>query len=205
LARDPTKYIFDGVRFPSVTEVLSLSGWSDYSDVNSEVLDRAAVRGSEVHDLSEQFDLQMLDPDTLPLHRRGYMNGYRRFHQDYDCRPLLRERVVKSFKYRVAGQMDIYAFLNGKLAVIDVKTAREESRSWGLQLAGYAICLMEEDFHKMLLKQNGQIKPERYGLRLGHEGTYELDRWPNDKDYTLFLAATTTVNAQIDAGLVTVG
>jgi hypothetical protein len=64
---------------------------------------------------------------------------------------------------------------------------------------------MEEDFHKMLLKQNGQIKPERYGLRLGHEGTYELDRWPNDKDYTLFLAATTTVNAQIDAGLVTVG
>jgi hypothetical protein len=31
---------------------------------------------------------------------------------------------------------------------------RAKERSWGLQLAGYAICLMEEDFHKMLLKQN---------------------------------------------------
>ncbi len=205
MARDPTKYIFNGVRYASVTEVLSLSGWSDYSDVHPEVLERAAARGSEAHDLSEQFDLDLLDPDTLPLHRRGYMNGYKRFHKEHDCRLLLRERVVKSHRHRVAGQMDIYAFLNGKLAVIDVKTAREESVSWGLQLAGYAICLMEEPFHVMLLKQNGQQYPERYGLRLGHEGTYELDRWPNQRDYTLFLAASTTVNAQIDAGLVTVG
>ena len=147
-------YAVDDQHFPSITTVLGaipkpgLDKWR--KSVGEEAarweMNRAARRGSATHTLVEQF-LKGETPsirDVLPL---GMFRLLKPYLEQIDNIHAL-EKIMYSKKLTVAGQVDCIAEYNGKLSVIDFKTANKERvDSWNenyyIQCTAYAIMYEE--------------------------------------------------------------
>ena len=125
-------YDIDGVNYPSVTSVLSmrksegLKKWrkSIGEDVANWEMRRCANRGKSLHTLVEQY-MKNETPsirDVLPLGLFKLMKPY--LDQINNIR--LVEEIMYSKNLTLAGQVDCVAEYNGKLSVIDFKTANKE-------------------------------------------------------------------------------
>ena len=149
-------YNIDGKNYPSITTVLGirkteqLKGWREKigEGVANWEMGRAARRGKSFHTLVEQY-IKGETPsirDVLPL---GLFKLLKPFIDQIDNIHLL-EAIMYSKKLTVAGQVDCVAEYNGKLSVIDFKTAnKERQESWidnyFLQTTAYAH-MYEETF-----------------------------------------------------------
>jgi hypothetical protein len=149
-------YNIDGTNYPSVTTVLGilkkdgLQKWRD--SIGEEVakweMGRAARRGKATHTLVEQY-LKNETPsirDVLPL---GLFKLLKPYIDQIDNIHLL-EAIMYSKKLTIAGQVDCVAEYNGKLSVIDFKTANKERQedwvdNYFLQTTAYAH-MYEETF-----------------------------------------------------------
>ena len=142
-------YEVDGKAFPSITTVLGaipkpgLDAWR--KSVGEEAakweMNRAARRGSAVHTLVENY-LKGESPstrDVLPLGMFRLLKPYLEQIDNIHCL----EQIMYSKKLTIAGQVDCVAEYNGKLSVIDFKTANKERvDSWNenyyIQCTAYA-------------------------------------------------------------------
>src|SRR5210317_2048862 len=151
-------YNIDGKNYPSVTTVLGqlkkdgLQKWRDSigEKVAQWEMGRAARRGKATHTLVEQY-IKNETPsirDVLPL---GLFKLLKPYIDQVDNIHLL-EAIMYSKKLTIAGQVDCIAEYNGKLSVIDFKTANKERKedwieNYFLQTTAYAI-MYEELFGK---------------------------------------------------------
>ena len=149
-------YNIDGKNYPSITTVLgirkseALKGWREKigEGVANWEMGRAARRGKSFHTLVEQY-LKGETPsirDVLPL---GLFKLLKPYIDQIDNIHLL-EAIMYSPKLTVAGQVDCVAEYNGKLSVIDFKTANKERQedwidNYFLQTTAYAH-MYEETF-----------------------------------------------------------
>ncbi len=149
-------YNIDGKNYPSVTTVLGqlkkdgLQKWRDSigEDVAKWEMGRAARRGKSTHTLVEQY-LKNETPsirDVLPL---GLFKLLKPYIDQIDNIHLL-EAIMYSKKLTIAGQVDCVAEYNGKLSVIDFKTANKERKedwidNYFMQTTAYAH-MYEETF-----------------------------------------------------------
>ncbi len=147
-------YAVEDKHFPSITTVLGaipkpgLIAWR--KNVGEEAakweMNRAARRGSATHTLVEQY-LKGETPsirDVLPL---GMFRLLKPYLDQVDNIHAL-EKIMYSKQLTVAGQVDCIAEYNGKLSVIDFKTANKERvDSWNenyyIQCTAYAIMYEE--------------------------------------------------------------
>ena len=187
MARDPNRYLIDGERVPSVTEILSMGGWVDYSGVDPEVLAKAATRGTWVHEATERVDDGTFDAADAPRPWLGYVRAYQRFCQEHDYTITGSEEVVLNSQYLYAGTLDRRAMLNGWPTILDIKTSYKPGASWGPQIAGYAACMTEQY--------------ARAALWLRWNGEYELIWYKDPDDRRLFLATAFLVGNQIRRGV----
>ena len=153
-------YQIDGKNYPSITTVLGvqkkegLEKWR--KAVGEEAakweMGRAARRGKATHTLVEQY-LKSETPairDVLPLGLFRLMKPY----IDQIDNVQLSEEIMYSHKLTIAGQVDCIADYNGKLSVIDFKTANKERKedwieNYYIQTCAYAI-MYEELFGKRI-------------------------------------------------------
>ena len=147
-------YEIDGTHYPSVTSVLSmrksegLTKWrkSIGEDVANWEMRRCANRGKSLHTLVEQY-MNNETPsirDVLPLGLFKLMKPY--LDQINNIR--LVEEIMYSPKLTIAGQVDCIAEYNGKLSVIDFKTANKERieewvENYFLQCTAYSMMYNE--------------------------------------------------------------
>ena len=142
-------YEVDGKAFPSITTVLGaipkpgLDAWR--KSVGEEAakweMNRAARRGKATHTLVENY-LKGEAPttrDVLPLGMFRLLKPYLDQVDNIHCL----EQIMYSKKLTIAGQVDCVAEYNGKLSVIDFKTANKERvDSWNenyyIQCTAYA-------------------------------------------------------------------
>ena len=142
-------YEVDGKAYPSITTVLGslpkpgLDAWR--KNVGEEAakweMNRAARRGKAVHTLVENY-LKGETPstrDVLPLGMFKLLKPYLDQVDNIHCL----EQIMYSKKLTIAGQVDCIAEFNGKLSVIDFKTANKERvDSWNenyyIQCTAYA-------------------------------------------------------------------
>ena len=147
-------YDVDGKAFPSITTVLGaqpkpgLDKWR--ASVGEEAakweMARAARRGKATHTLVENF-LKGETPstrDVLPLGLFALLKPYLAQIDNIHCL----ETILYSKKLTVAGQVDCIAEYNGKLSVIDFKTANKErndewNKNYYMQTAAYAVMYEE--------------------------------------------------------------
>ena len=147
-------YEVDGKAYPSITTVLGvqpkpgLDAWR--KNVGEEAakweMARAARRGKTTHTLVEQY-LKGETPstrDVLPLGLFALLKPYLNQIDNVHCL----ETILYSKKLTVAGQVDCIAEYNGKLSVIDFKTAnKERNDAWNenyyIQTTAYSIMYEE--------------------------------------------------------------
>jgi len=151
-------YEINGQNFPSITSVLSIRSKEGLDKWRKAVgeeaakweMGRAARRGKSTHTLIEQY-LKGETPsirDVLPLGLFKLLKPYLDQIDNVHCL----ETIMYSDKLKVAGQTDCIAEYNGKLSVIDFKTAnkfREEGwvENYFLQTTAYAQ-MYEELYNK---------------------------------------------------------
>lgn len=126
--------------------------------------------GSNVHELAHKlFSGQpILVPEDEPT--KNGLTGIMQWLKENDVQPIDIERVAFSKSAFFAGTFDLLAALNGKLALIDLKTSSFVYKEHKLQLGGYKFA-WEEEFPKdrieqlcilHLNKQTGKMKPHIY-------------------------------------------
>ena len=151
-------YEVDGKAYPSITTVLGslpkpgLDKWRE--SVGEEAakweMNRAARRGKATHTLVENY-LKGETPstrDVLPLGLFALLKPYLAQIDNIHCL----EQILYSKKLTIAGQVDCIAEYNGKLSVIDFKTANKERKeewidNYFLQCTAYGL-MYEELFKK---------------------------------------------------------
>ena len=149
-------YEVDGKNYPSVTTVLNirkkegLTKWRESvgeGAANWEMA-RAARRGTATHNLIEQY-LKSETPSERSVLPLGLFKLLKPYVDQINNIHLL-EAIMYSHKLTVAGQVDCVAEYNGKLSVIDFKTANKERQedwidNYFLQTTAYAH-MYEETF-----------------------------------------------------------
>ena len=177
-------YNIGDINYPSVTSVLGvrkkveLQQWRDRigENVANWEMGRAARRGTATHNLIENYikGEPLTERSVLPLGLFKLMKPYVDQIQNIHCL----ETVLYSKKYRLAGQVDCIAEYNGKLSVIDFKTANKERKeewieNYFLQCTAYALMYEElygKEIEKVVLIIGGED---------GSMATYVKDK----KDY----------------------
>lgn len=138
-------YWLDGVRIPSVTQVLSLAGLGVPDDVPRDILAKAAAKGSFIHKACELLDEGDLDETSVPEEWRGYVQAWARFKEERVARILSVEEMVHSNPDHqpYAGKLDRTVHLHGDdgiRTIVDLKTGSRLQPVTRLQLAGYNLC-----------------------------------------------------------------
>jgi len=175
---DPHEYHLDGVRIPSVTEIIGML--TDFSFVPKDVLERASTFGRAVHKAIELYENDDLDESMLSLPLVPYLDQYKRFVSETGFTATHTEERVYSERYRYAGTLDLAGMLNHQDAIIDTKTVSVLHPAVGLQTAAYdhAFCEMHG------LKK----RKRRFALQLS-DTRYRLVEYKDQHDFTYFAAA----------------
>ena len=168
-------YDIDGKAYPSITTVLGiqkkaqLQEWRDKigEKVANWEMGRAARRGKATHLLIEQY-IKGLTPSERGVLPLGLFRLIKPYVDQIDNIHCL-ETIMYSKKLTIAGQVDCIAEYNGKLSVIDFKTAnKERQESWienyFMQTSAYAQ-MYEELFGKeieqiviLLASEDGSVQ-----------------------------------------------
>jgi len=151
-------YDIEGKAYPSITTVLSIRSKEGIEKWRNSIgekvanweMGRAARRGKATHTLVEQY-IKNETPsirDVLPLGLFRLLKPYIDQINNIHCL----ETIMYSKQLTIAGQVDCIAEYNGKLSVIDFKTANKERKedwieNYFLQTTAYAI-MYEEMFGK---------------------------------------------------------
>lgn len=159
---EPHIYKLNGVEIPSVSRVLEPLSSAGYAGISEKVLEHAAERGSMIHEAIEnfiKFHVEDLDPEYA-----GYFNGFRSWWDKVKPIPIASEYQVYHKILQYAGTIDLVAYIDGKLTIIDFKnTAVLMDMTCGVQLEAY----------NQALSSHG-IKAEEKGiLHLKKDGKYK--------------------------------
>jgi len=168
-------YFVDDVLVPSVTQILRplMAHMPDCPE--------AMGRGTRAHAALHLYDEDKLDMSTVDADIQPFVNAYMAFKADSGVVIAASEKIVTS-RIGYAGTLDRIVFLNGHMAVLDIKCG-EQLPSWvGLQLAGYQIAASE----------CGVPTSKRFGLLLRPNGEYKLREFNDALDHDRFLAMLQT-------------
>lgn len=178
------EYRWDGIKVPSVSDILAPLSAERYADINPAVLAQAAARGTAVHEICEAMDYG-LDPEIEPG-LEGYAQAYSDFLRDYFPKWELIEQIVY---YRVngdvytapplfCGTVDRYGTIDEKPAVLDIKTyaslTTDSMISASCQTAMYAGAIFDDIRDNILKKAQLSLSVVRYLLHLKKDGSYRL-------------------------------
>ena len=165
------EYSVDGVKVPSVSEILAPLNADRYGEINQAVLRSAAERGKAVHELCEAIDYE-IEPEEVMPELEGYMDAYYQFLFDHDVEWQMVEQIVACYRGvegeppLYCGTVDRFGIVDDELAVVDIKTyasmTTEAQMTASCQTALYADTLGEP------------CRPKRYILHLKKDGKYRL-------------------------------
>lgn len=160
----------DRENYTRVTTVLS--PFCNFDGIDENVLQKAADRGTRVHECCELHangEFVMPEADCAP-----YYDSFSMWYEEMVDKALFTELRLYNDILRITGAIDLVAKLKGsnKHCIIDIKTPQQESKSWCLQLSAY----------HYLAQGHETIVPERrIALMLSNKGKY-----PKVLEYTDF-------------------
>lgn len=177
-------YTMNGVRVPGVTTILS--PLVDLSSIPARILKHAADRGTAVHYGTELYDEDNLDWDSLTPELLPYIEAWVDFRASTGFKPQrIEERIFHPGLF-YAGTLDRTGYIDGELAVLDIKTSKTLYPTVGMQLAAYAEAMNASN-------PTAEKHTGRYAVQLKSDGTWKLQRYTDKSDWSVFVALRTLV------------
>lgn len=167
------EYYVNGELKESVSDLLDFIDCKTLKFIPPRYLVEAGERGTRIHRATEdyEFERDSFDWDDFMGEEQenadiyNYIIAYANFIKEHPSIPVGIELSLYSEEFNVCGTLDRLRHINGKLAVVDTKSAKTIGtlRSQ-LQLFAY---------YKMA-RENGFAVEETYILQLKDNGTYDL-------------------------------
>jgi PD-(D/E)XK nuclease superfamily len=114
------------------------------SSEHNRVKRAAANRGTDIH---HRIAASIDDEDDFACDQDPVVNAFRTWQDEAKFAPIATEKLVFSREHSYAGTADLIGMVNGKLAVLDIKTGRGVYPEYKLQLAAYAVAWGEMTGH----------------------------------------------------------
>jgi hypothetical protein len=173
-------YKIKNIILPSVTNIIEPIARSVYDDVNEYRMEKARVKGHEVHFAVDLF--HKTGHIEIEEQYKGYLDGYFKFLKDHEGRIEILKTEHKTYHkvLKYAGTSDIIALLDGVLIVIDLKTTIILNKILTqLQLPAY-----KESINSWQKTEKTKIK-DCYTLQLTKDADYNFDKV--EENYDIFL------------------
>lgn len=170
------RYTIDGVRVPSVTEVLASQ--NDWSMVPAWQLEAACAVGRDVHAAVNLMVRGALDWDSLDACIAPYVRGAQQYIADSGGTVLAAEQVLGSKGLGVAGTLDLLMLMpDGWHYFIDWKVSAAMPSTVGAQLAAY-----RRLWEGMYYRGRRMVRSRRVCVRLKPDGynSQRLDEMHGD-------------------------
>lgn len=135
---DERKHIYtvNGLFVPSVTTVMRPLSEDVYGSIDEEVLNRAAARGTAVHNAIENYI--KFDIRDIPEEHEGYFEAFLKWFEEHKVEPYGDEVRLYHKSLMYAGTADMFASVDGIDTLIDFKTsAAVQKMLCGVQLEAY--------------------------------------------------------------------
>ena len=177
-------YTLDGVELPSVTHIIRYLAVDKANNADPTAALIARERGSAVHEATMVYDYSGEIPDDFPAEYAPYLEAYVQFVRDYKPQWTLIEHAMgdDSDGMGYAGTLDRFGLIDGKFALLDIKTSyKVDIPSLSAQLAAYS---------KLLRKEQPIFNEDHvdlYGLQLMRNGKYRLYKCNGFKGAMLFM------------------
>lgn len=113
------QYLVDGVCVPSITQILKIKFGNKYDNVDKKVLEKAAEKGTKVHEAIENFEKWKIDDKCCEE-----LRNYKFLKRQYKFECLDNEVPIIFFKDNIpiaAGRLDLVLEIDKKLGLGDIK------------------------------------------------------------------------------------
>lgn len=181
----PHSYRLNGMEIPSVTTVMAPLSQAVYGGVDEQVLNRAAGRGTAVHNAIENWITYGIE--DIPPKYRGYFCGFLRWQQEKKVEIIGSECRLYHKILRYAGTADLPCIIGGKLILVDAKTTSSLIEMLArVQLEAYA-----KGYESHGVQFDGKAI-----LHLKKDGAYTMETYPirDTEAWTTFAALLTVRN-----------
>lgn len=175
-------YELDGERIPCVSDLLRFLHREIYSDAPVWAMEAAAERGKSVHQAAEDLDRNG-EAETSEEYL-GYVSAYAEFIRQHPHAWEMIETHIFHPELRYAGTVDRFGVLDGKTALVDIKTTYTVYKP---------LCAAQLNLYRLALEARGTIVQEMYILHLKKDGRYALIKIP--KEDAVAMALVTLHNA----------
>ena len=179
-------YKLNGVALPSVTTVMKPLSGDVYGNIDKAILDRAAKRGTAVHNAIENY--VKFGIEDIPPEHEGYFNGFLDWFKEHKVVPYGTEVKLYHKSLLYAGTADMLAQVDGVDMLIDFKTsASVQSMLCGVQLEAYS---------RAYCTHAGVSEFGEAIIHLKKDGTYEMLPFGDDATecWRVFTALMTVRN-----------
>jgi len=190
---DTHAYALEGVRVPSVTQILKASGLINFDGIPAGVLNAALERGTCVHTALHYLNEGDLDLDQFRKDFPewvGYLDGWLSFCDQRRFEPILNEHRVASPRHLIAGTLDCLGLLEGEAVLLDFATGRPSDVCKNLQTSAYLALALEwaseDPALAAFIDAHSVIK--RYAVALHKDATFRLEAYNDPTDFRQFLA-----------------
>lgn len=127
--KDTHTYIYNGVILPSVSSILRQVFPLKYEGVPSNILNQKAEYGTNLHKFIEIIEkkkpkkpLAYIKKYYKPnIYQEESLKDYLKIKEQFNIEITDSEKMVH-YEYNYAGTLDLKGFVNGKSAIIDIKT-----------------------------------------------------------------------------------
>jgi hypothetical protein len=195
-------YTINGIRVPSVTQVLNEERFIDFSMVNPPTLEEAQYRGTYVHTVLHLYRTGLYDLNDCAPQYRGYVDSALAYLDALGKRTLLDAAgAVVGLEYRFwhlarmyAGTMDDLGWdPDDVLAIDDWKTGEPEDVAAALQTAAYEAGVRTCLLPTVLPDYDGPIR--RRAVKLYRDGRpARTEVYTDPRDLSMFYTALTCVH-----------
>ncbi len=169
---------------PSVSKVMEPLSMSYYGSLDVDVLNRAAERGTAIHNAIENYVKYGIE--DIPSEYRGYFDAFKLWLEEKKPQILGTECRVYHKTLQYAGTCDMPCLIDGKIVCVDFKSsATINSVFTGVQLEAYS----------KAYKSHGFEFDEKDIVHLKRTGKYAERKYPkNDNESWNVFGALLTVN-----------
>lgn len=112
-------YLVDGVIVPSVTQLIKVKFGEKYVGVNRSTLERAANRGTAIHEAIERYCKTGDGEEVKEVHNFNFLRERHGFNVLENETPII---IAKGDTPVAAGRLDLVLDVKGETAIADIKT-----------------------------------------------------------------------------------